>query len=410
MEKKVFKGKTIVVGVTGGIAAYKAIGIVKDLRKLGAEVHVIMTEHATHLVNREEFEKASGNEVMASLFHPSIDYRAYIRKNRPIRHISLADIADLFLVCPATANIIAKVANGICDDLLTTSICATAAPVLICPAMNVKMWHNPLVQENVRKLAKNCYHFTEPEYGELACGYKGMGRLAQGGRILERAALLLRKRADLKGKKIIVTAGATSEPIDPVRIITNRSSGKMGAMIAEQAFLRGAEVVLIRGQNSAGCRYPIDEVRITTVKDLHGALRKHINSADVVVHSAAVSDFTANPSNEKIRSGQPLHLELLPTTKILERIKEWNSKVFLVGFKAEFNVSRKELARRAFSLLRSADADLMVANDIGKEGRGFDVDTNEILIIDRKKTAVRVPLMDKRAIADRILDAVVKRL
>ncbi|HIH04727.1 TPA: bifunctional phosphopantothenoylcysteine decarboxylase/phosphopantothenate--cysteine ligase CoaBC [Candidatus Woesearchaeota archaeon] len=410
MDRKSLKGKKVVVGVTGGIAAYKVIPIIARMRGLGAEVHVIMTGHACRLADPKDFGKASGHEVATSLFHPSIDYRGYIRKNRPITHVSLADIADLFLVCPATANIIAKIAHGICDDLLTTSICATAAPVLICPAMNVKMWHNPLVQENVKKLAEHGYHFIDPEYGDLACGYRGVGRLAGGEKILERSALLLRKRSDLKGKRVIVTAGATSEPIDPVRVITNRSSGRMGVMLAEQAFLRGAEVVLIRGQNAVECRYPLDEVTVATVKDLHDALVREMKDADIVIHAAAVSDFTANSAGKKIKSGQPLNLELLPTTKILENVRKWDGKVFLVGFKAEYDVSEKELARRAFGLLKDAHADLMVANDVGKEGRGFDVDTNEVLILDKKKRMMKVPLADKRVVADRIIDEVVKRL
>lgn len=410
MDKKAFKGKKVVIGVTGGIAAYKVVGIIAQLRKLGAEVHVIMTEHAAKLVDPRGFEKASGNEVAQALFHPSIDYRGYIRKNKPITHISLADIADLLLICPATANVIAKTAHGICDDLLTTSICATAAPILICPAMNVKMWHNPLVQENVKKLMKHGYHVVDPEYGELACGYRGMGRLAGGRKILERAALLLKKRSDLKGRKVIVTAGATSEPIDPVRVITNRSSGRMGVMVAEQAFLRGAEVVLIRGQHAVECRYPLDEMGVVTVKDLHDALVRRLKGADIVIHAAAVSDFTANSASGKIKSGQPLNLELLPTTKILENIKKWNNKVFLVGFKAEYGVSERELARRAFALLKDADADLMVANDVAREGRGFDVDTNEVIIVDRRGKTEKVPLADKRSIAEKIIDAVVDRL
>ena len=410
MDRNIFRKKTIVVGVAGGIAAYKVIDLVVQLRKLGANVHVIMTHHATMMVDPKNFKKASGNEVQESLFHPSIDYRAYIRKNKPIKHISLADIADLFLVCPATANIIGKISYGIYDDLLTTSISATAAPILICPAMNVKMWYNPIVQENVRRLQQHGYHFADPEYGELACGYKGVGRLAKGERILERAALLLRKRSDLKGKKVIVTAGATSEPIDPVRVITNRSSGKMGVAIAEQAYLRGAQVVLIKGANSIDARYPLDERRITTVKELHDEILEEIKDCDIVIHAAAVSDFTVNSLTEKVKSNDPLHLELLPTFKILENIKKWNKKVFLVGFKAEHDLPQKELVERAFDLLKSADADLLVANDVGKKDRGFDVETNEVFVVDKKKKVSHVPLADKRTVADGIIDAVVKRL
>src|SRR3989344_2562626 len=211
MADNVLKGKTIVIGVTGGIACYKALDLIKEMRKKGANVHVIMTEAATHLVDIKDFEKASGNEVQTTLFHQKINYIEYIKKNKPIKHISLADIADLFLICPATANVTGKIASGISDDLLTTSIMATIAPVLICPAMNVKMWKNPIVQENVTKLRKLNYHFVEPEYGELACGYKGIGRLAKLDKIVERIELLIKQRNDLKGKRILVTSGATFE-------------------------------------------------------------------------------------------------------------------------------------------------------------------------------------------------------
>src|SRR3989344_4331268 len=178
MGTSIFRSKKIVIGITGGIACYKTLELIRELRKLGSDIHVIMTEHSTHLADIKDFEKASGNEVHTGLFHPKVNYKDYIKKNREIRHISLADIADLFLVCPATANIIGKTANGIADDLLTTSVMATNAPVIICPAMNVKMWKNQIVQENVAKLRKLNYYFAEPEYGELACGYKGVGRLA----------------------------------------------------------------------------------------------------------------------------------------------------------------------------------------------------------------------------------------
>ncbi|MBI2107718.1 bifunctional phosphopantothenoylcysteine decarboxylase/phosphopantothenate--cysteine ligase CoaBC, partial [Candidatus Woesearchaeota archaeon] len=236
MGSKIFRGRNIVAGITGGIACYKTLDIIKELRKLGADIHVIMTEHSTHLAGIKEFEKTLGNEVHTDLFHPKIDYIGYIKKNKEIKHISLADIADLFLICPATANIIGKIANGIADDLLTTSVMATNAPVLICPAMNVKMWKNRIVQENVAKLRKLNYHFAEPEYGELACGYKGVGRLANPEAILGRMGLLLKNRSEFAGKRILVTAGATVEEIDLVRVMTNKSSGKMGARIAEQAF------------------------------------------------------------------------------------------------------------------------------------------------------------------------------
>ena len=411
MTDKIFQGKKIVVGITGGIACYKVLNLIKELKNLGADMHVIMTEHATHFVDIKDFKKASGNEVHTALFHPNVDYIDYIKKNKPMNHISLADIADLFLICPATANIIGKVANGIADDLLATSITATIAPVLICPAMNVKMWKNPIVQENARKLRKLSYHFVEPEYGELACGYKGMGRLANLKRILGRIALLLKQRSDLKGRRILVTAGATFEEIDPVRVITNKSSGKMGTSIAEQAFLRGADVFLLRGHNSVEPNYSIKEEKFASVNDLLNKIKKRIKSFDVVVHSAAVSDFEVNnKKNEKIKSNMELRLELMPTTKIFERLKKMNKKMFLVGFKAEHNVSKNQLIKSAHNLLKSANADLVVANDVGKKNVGFDFDTNEVFIVDKNKNVEHIELGNKRIVADKILDNLVNKL
>ncbi|MAG91336.1 bifunctional phosphopantothenoylcysteine decarboxylase/phosphopantothenate--cysteine ligase CoaBC [Candidatus Woesearchaeota archaeon] len=407
----IFKDKTIVIGVTGGIACYKVLDLIKELRKLGSEVHVIMTEHSTHLVDVKDFEKTSGNEVQVNLFHPKINYIQYVKKNKPIKHISLADIADLFLVCPATANLVGKIANGIADDLLTTSIVATIAPVLICPAMNVKMWKNPIVQGNVKKLKKLNYHFVDPEYGELACGYKGVGRLANSKKIIDRIELLLKQKNDLKGKKILVTAGATFEEIDKIRIITNKSSGKMGLNIAEQAFLRGAGVFLLRGHNSVEPNYNIRNEKYDSVKDLHNKIKNKIKNFDIVIHSAAVSDFELNNKKKsKIKSTEDLHLELAPTTKIFEKLKNMNEKIFLVGFKAEFNVSSKDLINRAYDLLKSANADIVVANDVGKKNAGFDVDTNEVYIIDKNKKVQHIGLSEKRSVADRLLDNIADKI
>ena len=411
MKNKFLKGKNIVIGVTGGIACYKSLDLIKELRKNGANVHVIMTEAATHLADIKDFEKASGNDVQTTLFHPKINYIDYIKKNKLIKHISLADIADLFLICPATANVIGKIANGISDDLLTTSITAAIAPVLICPAMNVKMWKNPITQENVSKLRKLNYHFVEPEYGELACGYKGVGRLARLDKIIDRIELLIKQRSDLKGKRILITAGATFEEIDPVRVITNKSSGKMGNAIAEQAFLRGADVLLLRGHNSAEPHYNINEEKFTTVNNLFNKIKNNIKNFDIIIHAAAVSDFEVNNrKGKKIKSHEELHLELTPTTKILENLKKLNKKIFLIGFKAEYHFLKDELINSAYNILKSADADLIVANDVGKENVGFDVDTNEVFVVDKNKKVEHIQLSDKRVVADRLLDLIVKKL
>ncbi|MBW2976246.1 bifunctional phosphopantothenoylcysteine decarboxylase/phosphopantothenate--cysteine ligase CoaBC [Candidatus Woesearchaeota archaeon] len=401
------KNKNIVIGITSSIACYKVLGLIEKLRKLNANVHVIMTKNALELADIKDFEKASDNKVYSDLFDPGINYKGYIKNNKKIKHIGLADIADLFLICPATANIIGKIANGIADDLLSTTVMAVNAPVLICPAMNVKMWKNPIVQENIKKLQKLNYEFVEPEYGMLACGYEGVGRLANPDKIIERTGAMLKRSSDLKGKRILVTAGATSEEIDPVRIITNKSSGKMGVYIAEEAFLRGADVTLIRGISSVEPRYHFRDIKITTVEDLLREIKKNINNQDIMIHTAAVSDFTINnKAKHKIKSGQNLHLELTPTTKIFEKIKKLNKKIFLVGFKAEYNVSEKELLSRAYNLLKSANADIVVANDVGKKQCGFDVETNEVFLAGKNKKAVHLKLAGKRVIGNRILDEI----
>src|SRR3989344_436730 len=273
------KNKNIVIGVSSSIACYKVLGLIKELRKLKSNVYVIMTENATKMISASEFEKIA-NEVRVNLFDPKFDYKDYIKKNKPIKHISFADIADLFLICPATANTIAKISHGIADDLLTSSILATLAPVVICPAMNVKMWNNPLTQENVAKLRKLGYIFVEPEYGDLACGYKGIGRLANLDKISNRITTIINKKNSLKNKKILVTAGATIEEIDPVRVITNKSSGKMGVYIAEEAFLRGADVTLVRGANAIEPKFPIRDIKVSSAEELFNEIKKNINNKD----------------------------------------------------------------------------------------------------------------------------------
>ncbi len=399
------KNKNIVIGITSSIACYKVLELIKKLRKLRANVHVIMTKSATKLVDTKDFEKVSNNAVNIDLFNPNVDYKDYIKKNKSIRHISLADSADLVLICPATANIIGKIAYGIADDLLSTSIMATNAPVLICPAMNVKMWKNSILQENVDKLRKLRYEFIDPECGILACGYKGIGRLANLDRIVERIKATIERRSDLKGKKILVTAGATSEEIDPVRIITNKSSGKMGVYIAEEAFLRGADVTLIRGINSVEPNYHFKDIKVNSVKDLFNTIKNNIKDKDVMIHAAAVSDFTINnKSKNKIKSNENLHLELTPTTKIFENIKKIKKNILLIGFKAEYNVVKKILVDRAYDLLKSANANIVVANDVGKKDVGFNTETNAVYIIYKNKKVKHLKLADKRIIGNKILD------
>ncbi len=401
--------KTIVIGVTGSIAAYKTLAIVEALKKQGSIVYVIMTRGACSLVDEKEFAKASGRPVFTHVFHPDTDFHSYLAHDKPMKHISLADEADLILVCPATANMVAKVATGMADDLLTTTILATNAPVVFAPAMNVKMWKNKATQENTRRLKELGYYIIDPEYGDLACGYKGVGRLANGEKILSTVSDLLTKGSQLSGKKVIVTSGATQEQLDAVRIITNKASGKMGAALADEAFLRGAEVVLIRGEHSVSPQYFVEEIAVETAQEMAQALERQVIDADIVFHTAAISDFAPKEKiNRKVKSMTTWMLALEPNIKIIDRLKKINPQMFLVGFKAEYDVLQKELIESAKKVLNRAGTDIIVANDVGKKGRGFGTDTNEVFIVDKKGNVAHLPLASKRQIASQLLDRVLQ--
>jgi len=405
--------KTIVIGVTSSIACYKAIELVKELKK-DFNIEVIMTENTCKLIDKKEFEKVLGKKVHVGLFYKNWNYKDYLKREKT-EHISLADMADLFLICPCTANTIGKIANGVGDDLLMTSVMATNSAVLICPAMNCKMWENPIVKENVRKLKSNGYYFLEPEKGKLACGYSGVGRLASIDNIVKAVRELVVKKDLLKGKRIIVTAGATVEEIDPVRVITNKSSGKMGIYIAEEAAKMGADVILIRGKTDVEPMGKINDVRVDSVSEMFDAIKKNVKKNDVIIHAAAVSDFSTDKKiNRKIKSIVPnglrksqtnkkLSLELKPTIKIIDKIKKLNKKINLVGFKAEYNVSEKELVDSAYSLLKRANADFIVANDVSKGV--FGSEDNEVYIVGKGKEVEHIR-GSKREIADRILELI----
>ncbi len=402
--------KTIIVGVTGSIAAYKALALVEALKKQGNMVYVVMTRGACSLVDEKEFAKASGQQVFTHVFHPDTDFHSYLAHDKPMKHISLADEADLILVCPATANMMAKVACGLADDLLTTTILATNAPVVFAPAMNVKMWKNKVTQENVEKLKELGYYIIDPEYGDLACGYKGVGRLANGEKILSVVADLLAKGSQLSGKKVIVTAGATVEKLDAVRVITNKASGKMGAALSDEAFLRGAEVVLIRGKHAVSPQYFFEEIVVESADEMSRVLQTQAIDADIVFHTAAISDFVAKEKiNRKVKSTKEWMLALEPNIKIIDRLKKINPQMFLAGFKAEHDVLQKELIESAKEVLKRAGTDIIVANDVGKKGRGFGSDTNEVYIVDKKGNVTHLPLASKKDIARKILDYVVDR-
>lgn len=389
------KDKTIVLGITGGIAAYKAAELTRLLIKAGAKVHVIMTRGAAEFVTPLTFQTLSRNPVHTDLFS--------LTQEADVGHISLADRADLFVIAPATANIIGKIANGIADDLLTTSVMATKAPVLLAPAMNCNMYENPIVQENMEKLKKYGYHFRDSETGELACGYEGKGRMAEPTDILEEIETILSPK-DLKDERILITAGPTCEAIDPVRFIGNRSSGKMGYALAKMALRRGADVTLISGPSSLkpprGARFIV----IESAEEMGKAVMSNLKDATVVIMAAAVADYRPKKAvSEKIKKGKAsLSIDLEKTEDILSEIGKKKGKKLLIGFAAE----TENLVANAKKKLKEKNLDIIVANNVKEPGAGFGVDTNIVTIIDKKGNTEELPKMSKEDVAWIVLDRV----
>lgn len=396
--------KTVLLGVTSGIAAYKTINLIKELRKENIEIFVVMTKKATKMISDEEFEKASGNKVFIKLFEKDFNYKRVLEK-RVVDHIALADKTDVMVIAPASANIIAKLAHGIADDFLTTTALAVTSPVILCPSMNVNMWHNPVVQENINKLKSLGYVIINPTAGMLACGYEGVGRLAEIQDIKREIMLQLKKTASLKGKKIIITAGGTIEKIDNVRFIANRSSGKMGIALSEACYERGAEVLLLRSKNSPMPRYHLKEIGFETSEELLELLKENILDYEYLFHAAAVSDFEVrNKIEGKFSSDKPVTLELQPNIKIVSQIKKFNPDIRLIAFKAEYESDKDKLAQTALNKLQETNADAIIANDISKNDRGFESDSNEVIIVlpDGKKKFL--PFAPKRKLAGDIVD------
>lgn len=388
-------GKCVVVGVTGGIAAYKTCEVVSRLKKLHADVRVIMTKNATEFVSPLTFQSLSHNQV-------SVDTFANIQ-TWEIEHIALAQRADVFVIAPATANIIGKLACGIADDMLSTTVMATHAPVLIAPAMNTAMLENAATQQNMRTLSERGMRFIAPGTGMLACGTSGAGRMSEPSQIVDEIVRTLRPREDFAGLSVVVTAGPTAEPLDPVRYITNRSSGKMGYAIAEAAHARGAHVTLISGPTAIQPPKGVDFVRIGTTQELYDAVLGHAN-ADVVIQAAAPADYRAreiSPTKIK-RTGDSLMIELVPNPDIAAALgARKHPGQTLVGFAAETN----NVIENAQGKLKRKSLDLIVANDVTRAGAGFDVDTNIVTLIDSEGMK-ELPMMTKREVADGILDRV----
>lgn len=391
------KDKTVVIGVSGGIAVYKTLDVVSRLRKLGVNVNVIMTKSATEFVTPLSFQSLSQNYVVCDMFEDP--------KTWDVEHISLAKRADVFLIAPATANVIGKIANGIADDMLTTTVMATKAKVLIAPAMNTNMYENPILQRNINTLKELGYNFVEPESGRLACGDTGKGKLASPETIVDEVVKLLSKDQDLKGKSIIVTAGPTVESIDPMRYITNRSTGKMGYSIAKEAIERGADVTLITGPTNLTPPQNLKKlVKIESAKDMYEAVLENLDENDVVIKSAAVADYKPkNYSNKKIKkSDDDLVIELDRNKDIAQEIGKIKNNKILVGFAAETN----DIIENASLKIKKKNLDFIVANDLTKEGAGFGVDTNIVKIIDKEGNITEYPKMKKEEVANIILDKI----
>ena len=391
------KDKVVILGVTGGIAAYKAVELLRLLTKAGATVHVIMTRSATEFVTPLTFQTLSMNPVHTELFN--------LISEQEIGHISLADRADLFIIAPATANVIGKLANGIADDMLTTTVMATKAPVLIAPAMNVNMYQNPIYRENEERLRNHGYLFVEPVRGMLACGWEGEGKLQDPAAIFEAAMTVLTPN-DLAGERVLVTAGPTREELDPVRFISNYSSGKMGYAIARAASRRGARVTLVTGPTCLDAPCGVEIVPITSALEMREAVLERYASSSVVIKAAAVADYRpARRAVDKVKkSDKPETVELVRNPDILAELGANKGGQFLVGFAAE----TESLLENAAKKLSGKNLDLIVANDVGQAGAGFNVDTNIVRLLFRDGRVEELPLMEKDEVANVILDRVME--
>lgn len=390
------KGKNIVIGITGGIAVYKVVDVVSRLKKLNANIFIIMTKNATEFVTPLTFRSLSLNVIVTDMFHEPTTF--------DVEHISLAQKADLFLIAPATANIIGKISNGIADDMLSTVVMATKAPVWIAPAMNTGMYINPIVQRNIKDLSELGYNFIEPDSGRLACGDLGIGKLATPERIVEEITNALLIKKDLVGKKVLVTAGPTRELIDPVRYITNFSSGKMGYEIAKEARDRGADVTLVSGPVNLEKPTGINVISIVTAKEMYEEVINYFDESDIIIKAAAVADYTPSDySKEKIKkSDKDLFISLKRTKDIAKEIGSIKNNKIIVGFAAESeNVienAKKKIVKKNF--------DFIVCNDISKSDIGFGSDSNIISIIDKDGIVNTYEKMLKSEVAKIIIDKI----
>ena len=389
------KGKTVILGVSGGIAVYKSVELLRLLIKAGADVHVVMTASAREFVTPLTFQTLSGNPVHTELFN--------LYQEREIGHISLADRADLFVLAPATANLIGKIAQGLADDLLTTTLMATKAPVLVVPAMNTNMYENPFYRRNEQILRDAGYHLLDPVHGDLACGWAGQGKMPDPQDIIGAVEHVLTAK-DLQGCRILVSAGPTREEIDPVRYLTNYSSGRMGYAIAVAAHRRGARVTLVAGP----CQFPpptgIETISVISAQQMYDAMLDCYDRANVVIKAAAVADYRPiKRQDQKMKKkSTSVSIELEKTADILAELGRRKKKQFLIGFAAE----TEKLVEHATEKLISKNLDMIVANDVSAPGAGFDVDTNIVRFLHRDGREEQFEQMSKAAVADQLLDRV----
>ena len=400
METLQLKGKKIVVGVTGGIAAYKAVEVVSRLRKAGAEVHVMMTREATEFVTELTFREISGQPVACDMWAKVQQYN--------VEHIALANLADLMLIVPATANVLAKTAVGIADDLLTATVLAAKAPLFFAPAMNTGMYENPATQQNISVLKERGAHIIEPATGHLACGVEGKGRLPEPAAIVQEVLDYFLEAKSLQGRRVLVTAGGTEEALDPVRFLGNRSTGRMGYAIAEVAARRGAEVILVTGPTSLSVPAGVRAVKVRSAREMEQAVLKEYDSTDVVIKSAAVADYRPKetaPQKIKKSDGE-LTLTLVRNPDILYELGQRKKQQILVGFAAETN----DLEAYAKKKLEKKNLDFIVANDVSASDAGFGTDNNRVQIFYRDGREETQPLMSKMKLAGLILDRVKEQI
>ena len=390
-------GKNILIGISGGIACYKVCDVVSRLKKLNSNVDVIMTKSAVEFISPLTFQTLSQNFVYVDMFKEP--------KTFEVEHISLAKKADIVLIAPATGNIIGKIAGGIADDMLTTVIMATRAKVIFAPAMNTNMYTNPIVQNNIKKLSEMGYEFIKPGKGRLACGDYGEGKMAEPEIIVDYILNSFHKE-DLKDKKIVITAGPTIEPLDPVRYMTNFSSGKMGYALAEEAEKRGGKVVLITGPVNLTPPYGVGIIKINTTIEMLNAVEKNFDDCDILIKAAAPLDYRPETvSKDKIKkNGESLQLKFVPNPDIAAYFGKLKKNQIIVGFAAETN----NVIEYAKEKLKKKNFDFIVVNDISKDGAGFRTDTNIVSIIDNKDVVDNYPLMEKRKLAGIILDKAVE--